>query len=332
MAGAPLIGVILAAGEGVRLLPLTSNRPKPMLPIAGKPLLQYNLDQLATAGVRRASVLISPRGDAIQRHFGHSHRGMRLDYLVQDEPRGTGHALRILRDAVGNEPFFCIFGDNITTWPVGRLEGSHLAMHAAATLALFHAKDPRRHGVVELDERVIRRIVERPEHPPSDLASAGMFIFEPVIFEALDHIEPTARGELELPDAVQHLISRGLTVTYEVLDEWRLNVNAPADLLEANHYMLDHLGSAEPVPGILPPVVVGDRPALWSGARLGPYVSCGDGCVIEPEAAVSESILLDHVTVGARAVVERSVLGDSVHVMPDARVIGQVVGDKAVCR
>jgi len=332
VAGVPLKGVILAAGEGVRLLPLTATRPKPMVPIAGKPLLEYNLDQLVAAGVRHISILISPRGDAIERHFGHSYHGVQVNYFVQDEPRGTGHALRVLRDAVGDEPFLCIFGDNITMWPVSRLVPTHLDTGAAATLALFHAKDPRRHGVVELEGRLIRRIIERPEHPPSDLASAGMFVFEPVIFEVLCEIEPTARGELELPDAIQRLISRGLSVTYEVLDEWRLNVNAPADLLEANHYMLDHLGGTDGPTGILPPVMAGERPAIWSGAHLGPHVSCGDGCVIEPGATVSESILLDHVTVGARAVVERSILGDSVHVMPDARVVDQVVGDKAVCR
>jgi glucose-1-phosphate thymidylyltransferase long form len=330
--GVPLKGVILAAGEGVRLLPLTANRPKPMVPIAGKPLLEYNLDQLAAAGVRHVLVLISPQGDAIRRHFGHSHRGVDLEYAVQDEPLGTGHALRILAKGVGGEAFFCIFGDNITTWPVSRLAPVHREMGAAATLALFHAKDPRRHGVVEMDGRRIRSIVERPEHPPSDLASAGMFIFEPVIFQVLSEIQPTLRGELELPDAIQRLIVRDLTVAYKVLDEWRLNVNTPADVLEANHHMLDHLGETDRAPGIEPPVIAAGRPTIWPGAHLGPHVSCGEGCVMEPDATVSESILLDNVTVGARAVVQRSILGESVHVMPDARVVDQVVADRAVCR
>ena len=327
----PSKGAVLAAGGGVRLAPLTATRPKPMLPIAGKPLLEYNLAQLADAGVSEIVVLISPQGQAIKEHFGDRFRGLDLRYVVQPDARGTGEAVRLLRDCLGGEWFFCIFGDNITAWPVARLLPAHRAMKACATLAVFHAPDPRRHGVVELDGRRVRRIVERPEHPRSDLASAGMFLFEPEIFEALDAVEPAVSGELQLPDAVQHLISQGRTVAHEILDQWRLNVNTPADLLEANHHMLDRDGQRLWSAGIAPPVAAADRPVIEAGARLGPYVSCGSGCVIGSGARVSESILLDSVTVESGAEVYRSILGDRARVAPAVRVHHQVVADGAVC-
>jgi glucose-1-phosphate thymidylyltransferase len=328
---APSKGVVLAAGVGQRLMPLTATRPKPMLPIAGKPLVEYNLDQLACAGVREIAVVVPPRGEAIERHFGDRWRDIGMRYVVQAKPQGTGHALNLVRDFVGDAPFFCIFGDNLTMWSLARVAPVHRDMKAAATLALFHAPDPRRHGVVELDGRRIRRIVEKPESPRSDLASAGMFAFEPEIFDALDAIEPTSRGELELPDAVQQLIARGRTVAYEVLDEWRININTPGQLLEANHHMLDRAGASMSGAGIAPPVVAAGEPTIASGAKLGPHVSCGVGCVIGSGARITESILLDDVTVEPGAEVRSSIIGEGARIAAGARVCDQVVADNTVC-
>ena len=327
----PSKGVVLAAGIGKRLMPLTATRPKPMLPIAGKPLLEYNLEQLASAGVREIAVVVPPHGEAIERCFGDPWRGIGMRYVVQAEARGTGHALNLVRDIVGDASFYCIFGDNLTTWAVTRLLPAHRDMKAAATLALFHARDPRRHGVAEVEARRIRRIIEKPEHPRSDLASAGMFVFEPEIFDALDAIELTSRGELELPDAVQHLISRGRTVTYEVLDEWRININTPAELLEANHHMLDHGGRSISGAGIAPPVVALGDPAVAPNAELGPYVSCGAGCVLGRGARVTESILLDGVVVEEDAGVRGSIVGECARLAAGAQVCEQVVADNAIC-
>jgi len=327
----PSKGVVLAAGSGVRLMPLTATRPKPMLPIAGKPLLEYNLDQLAAAGVREIIVLVPPNSEQVRQYFGPQFRGCDLIYAVQHEARGTGHALNAVRNAIGDEAFFCIFGDNLTTWPVAHLLRPHREVRAVATLALFHALDPRRHGVVELQGPTIRRIVEKPDHPPSDLASAGMFIFEPQIFEALSVIEPTSRGELELPNAIQHLITHHRTVAYEVLDEWRLNVNTPADMLEANHYLLCRNRPALSSPNVAPSVIAAGDLRIEPGGVVGPCVSCGRGCVIGAGARVTESILLDSVIIEADAEVWRSILGGSVRVKAGASVRDQVVADNGVC-
>lgn len=322
---------MLAAGSGVRLMPLTATRPKPMLPIAGKPLLEYNLDQLAAAGVREIIVLVPPKSEHVRQYFGTQFGGCDLIYVVQNEARGTGHALNAVRNVLGDEAFFCIFGDNLTTWLVARLLHPHRELRAAATLALFHAPDPRRHGVVELQGRTIRRIVEKPDDPPSDLASAGMFLFEPQIFEALDLIEPTSRGELELPDAIQYLISHQRTVSYEVLDQWRLNVNRPDDMLEASHHLLHRNHRALSSPNVEPPVVAADDLRIEPGGVVGPCVSCGRGCVIGAGARVAESILLDNVIIEMGAEVCRSILGESVRVSARASVRGQVVADNTVC-
>jgi glucose-1-phosphate thymidylyltransferase len=347
MPPSPSTGVVLAAGSGVRLMPLTATRPKPMLPIAGKPLLQYNLEQLAAAGVREIIIIISPNGKPIERHFGDRFGDASLRYIVQAEARGTGHAVRLAREATGREAFLCIFGDNLTAWPVTRLLPAHRSSlgprpgdltkgQPVATMALFHARDPRRHGVVELSGRAICRIVEKPEHPPSDLASAGMFIFEPEIFDALAATAPAASGEVQLPDALELLIAGGRAVAYAVLDEWRLNINTPQDLLEANRHLLQRCaGTACRTvgrEGVAPPVVAADEPRIARGACLGPYVSCGKRCIIEAGARVCDSILLDDVTVSAHAQVEGCVIGEGARVAPGVAACNRVVADGEICR
>jgi glucose-1-phosphate thymidylyltransferase len=326
----PLRGVVLAAGDGVRMMPLTAQRPKPMLPVACKPLLAYNLEQLADAGAEEAVVVIRPRDEAIRRHFGDRWRELRLHYVEQHETRGTGHALYLARDFIAGEPFLCIYGDNLTTWPAAHLLPVHRDTGATATLALFRAADPRRHGVVELQGGQVRRIVEKPANPASNLACAGMFVFEPELLDALDCTEPARSGELQLTDAIQLLVARGRPVAGVEVDRWRINVNTPQELLEANRHMLMVNGRREPAWGMVEPAAALGRPDIAPGATVGPYVSCGEGCVIEGGAQVAESILLDRVTVGAGARVSRAIIGNSAHIAPAAVVRDQVVADSAV--
>jgi len=329
MTAAPA-GLILAAGRGVRLKPLTDTRPKPMLPVAGKPILQYNIERLVAAGVREIAIVVPPDSDEIARAFGTGKQlGACLAYIIQSEPLGTGHAVALGRAAIGERRFYLTFGDNLTPWDIGRLAEPHERSGAAATLAVFRAADPRKHGVAELDGDRIARIVEKPEQPRSPWASAGMYLLEPVIFDAVARLRMSPSGEFHLPEAVENLIEQGETVAAARLDTWRSNVNTREEYLEANRLLLADQAQAVHAVActITAPVGLGAEAHVHESAHLGPAVFCGSGSRIGEGARVENSVLLDSVTVQAGAAVRDCLIGEGALVQSGAVLERRVVGD-----
>jgi len=323
MAESGLTGVVLAAGVGTRLRPLTLTRPKPLLPVAGQTLLDHNLAKLAHAGAKEAIVVAAAGDRAIPRALGRERFGMPVHCVVQPEPKGTGHALSLVARFVRGT-FLLNFSDNVTAWDMSKLLARHRRTGACATLALFHAADPRRHGVAEIRGDRIVRLVEKPEHPATDLASAGMFVLEPIIFEALGHLVDTG-GEMHIVDAVQHLIDQGQRVSYSVLNAWRRNVNTPSDLLEANRKLLASMPAAARRKAAKGP---GCR--IERGAVVGAEVSMGPLCHIRRGAVVRDSILLAGVVLGEGSDVRGCILGERSRVADGVVLRGAVLGDREV--
>jgi glucose-1-phosphate thymidylyltransferase len=325
-------GLILAGGQGLRLKPLTDTRLKPMLPVAGKPILEYNIERLAAAGVREIAIVVPPDSDEIVRAFGSGRRfGVTLAYIIQEQPLGTAHAVAVAHSALGDRPFYMTFGDNLTPWDISRLAPVHERHRAATTVALFRAADPRKHGVAELDGERVLHLIERPEHPPSEWAVAGMYLLEAIIFEAITHLRARDKGEYWLPDAVEWLIQQGRPVAAAKVDPWRTNVNPPEEYLEANRLLLSDGTAAPPalVCSVCEPVCVGAGSQADETARLGPAASCGAGCRIGAGAVVENSVLLDRVIVEPQAVVRDSLIGEGAVIPRGAVVVGRVIGDRA---
>jgi glucose-1-phosphate thymidylyltransferase len=225
-------GVVLAAGEGTRMGSLTEDRPKPLVAVAGKPLLEHAFESLLAVGADHLVVVVGYRGDAIRERYGERYRETPVEYVKQHERLGTAHALAQAMPVV-DAPVVVMNGDNVCRANLDAVVERHRETDAAATLLVESVtrEQARTTGVVETDESGRpTAFVEKPDDPPSTLVTRGFYAFGPEIGPALDRIEPSDRGEYELADAVNWLLTDGYRVEMVELVGWCHNVNTPADI------------------------------------------------------------------------------------------------------
>ncbi|EMA52956.1 sugar phosphate nucleotidyltransferase [Halococcus thailandensis] len=317
--------VVLAAGEGNRLRPLTYNRPKPMLPAANRPILGYVFDALIDAGIERITVVIGYKRDRVQEHFGPTYRDTPLDYVVQDKQLGSGHALLAARSSV-DEPFLLVNGDRVfDSGLVADVVAEFDAYpDAPAALGVLEHRDVRRYGAVALHEGRIDEIVEKPESDDFRLINAGVYAFRTGIFDA---IEATERrdGELQLPDTLARLIDEGEDVRGVRVDGLSPHATYPWDLLTVTQEILARGRVDEPARE--QGVWVDDTSLVHESATLQAPVVVGPDCEVGPGAVVGPDVALGrNVTVEANATVTRSVLDGDTRVGPGSTVLDCVAG------
>ena len=321
--------VVLAAGEGTRMRPLTARRPKPMLPVAGRPMLEHVLDAAVDAGADGLVLVVGYHDDAVREHFGETYRDTPVDYAVQESQEGTAHAVQAARPHLEDAPFAVIAGDNL----YDRETMAELYASAPA-IGTFEVADPRPYGVLDLDGDRVTGVIEKPSDPPSNRVNVSAYAFEARALSWFDDVEKSERGEYELTDVLARQIEAG-EVRAVTVDRW-LDVGRPWELLAASEWKLGDLtrslegevhGDAE----ILGDVVVEDGatvrrgvtiegPALvQSGAEIGPnaYVrgatAVGEGAKVGHAVEVKNSVLMAGATVGHLSYVGDSVLGRDVN-------------------
>jgi glucose-1-phosphate thymidylyltransferase len=336
-----LKGLILSGGKGTRLRPITHTSAKQLVPVANKPVLFYGLEAMAEAGIHQVGIIIAPEtGDEIRLAVGDGTRfGLEVEFIVQDEPLGLAHAVLTARSFLGTSPFVMYLGDNLLQGGIVELVDAFRANAPDALILLTPVPDPQNYGVAELDGERVVRLVEKPPQPATDLALVGVYMFTPAIHEAAEAIEPSGRGELEITDAIQHLVDRGLRVEPHVVRGWWKDTGRLDDMLEANRLILDNLetrvegdlvesqadGRVVIEPGArLERSTVRGPAVIGAGARLvdayvGPYTAVGEACVIR-NAEVEHSILLAGSSVeDLNGRMESSLLGRNVAVRRDGR-------------
>jgi glucose-1-phosphate thymidylyltransferase len=314
-----LKGLILSGGKGTRLRPITHTSAKQLVPVANKPVLFYGIEAFAEAGIEEVGIIIAPEtGPEIEAAAGDGSRfGVRIEYIVQDEPLGLAHAVLTAEPFLGEDPFVMYLGDNLLQGGIADLVAAFREHEPEALILLTPVPDPQNYGVAELAPaapgqvgRVVK-LVEKPSQPTSDLALVGVYMFTARVHEAARAIEPSARGELEITDAIQHLVDGGLRVEPHIVRGWWKDTGRLEDMLEANRLILDNLVGR--VEGELVDSQVDGRVVVEPGARLerstvrgpaivgadarlrdcyvGPYTAIGEGCTIAG-AEVEHSILL----------------------------------------
>jgi glucose-1-phosphate thymidylyltransferase len=294
-------GLILSGGRGTRLRPLTYTSAKQLVPVANKPVLFYAVESVVAAGIEEIGIVVGDTGDEIRAAVGDGSRfGARVSYLQQEAPLGLAHAVLIAEEFIAGEPFVMYLGDNLIAGGITSLVDEFRELGCNAEILLAEVPNPRQFGVAELGEggKVVR-LVEKPAEPRSNLALVGVYMFDPTIFESVKRIRPSARGELEITDAIQDLIDRGLDVHPHTVRGWWKDTGKLEDMLEANRIVLETLderrGSTLGKGGVIEgrvalgegveivdslvrgPVVIGDGARL-ERAFVGPYTSIGDGC------------------------------------------------------
>jgi len=310
-------GLILAGGTGSRLRPITHTGPKQLVPVANKPVIQYGIEDLRDAGIEDIGVVLGEKGRKdIQAFLGDgSDFGVNITYIVQGEPLGLAHAAGCARDFVGNDDFVMYLGDNILKQGIEQFVKSFRDGDYAAGIALQHVDNPEQFGIATLDDDgTVTNLVEKPNEPDSNLALIGIYVFSPAIFDAIEELEPSWRGELEITDAIQRLLDADEPIDSHVVDGWWKDTGKPEDILDANRLALEEHpekreGTIEPgadVQGridlragariedgavVRGPVSIGHETTIEAGTYIGPYTSIGPNCVVRG-AHVESSVLI----------------------------------------
>jgi bifunctional UDP-N-acetylglucosamine pyrophosphorylase/glucosamine-1-phosphate N-acetyltransferase len=358
--------VVLAAGEGVRLQPLTSTRPKHMIKVGGKPILEHCLNALKASEISEVMIVVYYRGDMIRQYFGDGKKlGLKIDYVEQKAVLGTGNAVS-LAEAFVNKEFLVVYGDLLfSADAVKSVVSSHMEEKPAVTMAVVPVERPEEYGIVELEgEKHIVRIVEKPrrEDAPSNLANAGIFVFGTDIFAKLKETVASERGEWELTDAISESAKDAKVSAVKVSNNDWMDIGRPWDLFEANRWALMRMehkisGVVEDGAHLIGPVTVAETARVRSGAYVeGPAFideesDIGPNCYIRPCTSIGKkvrignaceiknSVIMDMAHIGHLSYVGDSVLGENCNLGAgtitanyrlDAGTVKMVVKDKVV--
>ncbi|MBV9944375.1 MAG: glucose-1-phosphate thymidylyltransferase [Solirubrobacterales bacterium] len=336
----PLKGLILSGGKGTRLRPITHTSAKQLVPVANKPVLFYAIEAMAQAGIDQVGIIIAPEtGDEVRYAAGDGSRfGVRLTYILQEQPAGLAHAALTAEPFLGDSPFVMYLGDNLLQGGIEDLVVAFTEHEPDALILLTPVPDPENYGVAELSDGAVVHLVEKPSAPRTDLALVGVYMFTSCVHDAARAIEPSARGELEITDAIQRLVDDGRRVEPHIVKGWWKDTGRLDDMLAANRLVLDTIQTrleGELIDTQLDGRVVIERGArlersavrgpaiIGAGARLtdcyvGPYTAVGEGCEISG-AEVEHSILLAGSAVRDLGRMESSLLGRNVKVGRDRR-------------
>ncbi|MFQ5611605.1 MAG: glucose-1-phosphate thymidylyltransferase [Anaerolineae bacterium] len=309
-------GLILSGGKGTRLYPLTYTSAKQLIPVANKPVLFRVIEAIRDAGITEIGIVVGDTADEIKRSVGQGKRWeVNITYIPQDVPLGLAHAVKISRDFLGDSRFVMFLGDNVLQGGISPLIAQFAESDYNCQVVLTRVDQPQQYGVAELGEdgRLLR-LVEKPKEPPSDLALVGIYMFDPHVFDAVQAITPSWRGELEITDAIQWLLDHDYRVHPYIHRGWWIDTGKPRDMLEANSLVLEELtpriegyvdrGSevdsrvtvekgAEIINSVVRgPAIIGEQTRVVN-AYVGPFTSIYHHCLIE-NAEISRSIVLEH--------------------------------------
>lgn len=353
-------GLLLAGGHGTRLRPLTFTGNKHMIPIANKPMLFHGLDHMIEAGIKEVGVILGPINEGVREALADAQNfNVNITYIGQPEPKGLAHAVLVAEDFIGEEPFVMYLGDNLIKQGVKPLIYAYVNEGSDCVVCVSPVKNPQQFGIVELDDKgKVIKLVEKPKEPKSNLALAGVYIFNNSIFHAAKQIKPSWRNELEITDAIQYLLEQGKKVSIQTIDGWWKDTGKPEDLLEANQLVLDDLvptsfGSVEPTAQITGRVQTGHNTIIRAGTKIkgpsiignncdigpnvyiGPYTSIGDNARILT-GEIEGSILMNNVTITCNRRIIDSIIGKGTTLESGEAIhpsgIRLILGESTLCR
>lgn len=308
-------GLVLSGGKGTRLRPITYTSAKQLVPVANKPVLFRVIESIRDVGIDEIGIVIGDTGNEIRQAVGNGRRwGVRITYIEQEAPLGLAHAVKISGDFLGDARFVMFLGDNCIQGGIEPLVQQFGQSDYHAQIVLKPVNDPRQFGVAELDDdgRIIH-LVEKPQYPQSDLALVGIYLFDHHVHEAVAAIQPSARGELEITDAIQWLITHHYQVYPYIHQGWWIDTGKKDDLLEANRLILEEMqpnirgyvdrdshvigkvvveSGAEIINStVRGPAIIGEHTRILN-SYIGPFTSIYHHCLIE-SSEIEHSIILE---------------------------------------
>ena len=329
-------GLILSGVKGTRLRPITYTSAKQLVPVANKPVLFRVIEAIKEAGITDIGIVVGDTASDIKSAVGDGSRwDVQITYILQDVPLGLAHAVKVSQDFLTNDRFVMFLGDNVIEGGISSLIQQFGESDWNAQIVLTRVPNPQQFGVAELQDGRIIRLVEKPRTPPSDLALVGIYMFDQTIFEAVDAIAPSWRGELEITDAIQWLVEQGYTVYPYVHKGWWIDTGKMEDLLDANRLVLEELEpyvagyvdrdsklvgkvtiekGAEIINSVIRgPVIIGEEARIVN-SYIGPFTSIYHHCQIR-DSEVEHSIVLEHSTIlDIPQRIENSLIGRNVEI------------------
>jgi len=324
--------VILAAGEGTRMRPLTYTRPKVMLPIANKPILEFLVLELKKIGISEFVFVVNYKKELIKNYFENGKKwNVDIDYIVQKEQLGTANAIFECSDII-TDRFMVLNGDLLIS-ARDLKELKEKKRKEEVVLAVKEVENPKNFGVIEVDGNKVTRIIEKPENPKTSLANSGIYIFSQIIFDYIQKTPISPRGEYEITDSIQLLIDSGFNVRYQVIKEW-MDIGYPWDLLNANEYLLKNIkteinGEVESYATLKNKVIIGKGTIIRNGSYIiGPAI-IGKNCDIGPNCFIRPSTCIgDNVRIGNAVEVKNSIIMNNTNIGHLSYVGDSIIGSK----
>jgi len=332
-----LKAVVLAAGKGTRLKPLTNTKPKHLIPVAGKPILEHVLLTLKKAGIHEIYIIVGYKAEMIKDKFSDGlNLGLKIEYIVQPKLLGTADAIRTAQPYV-DENFLVVYGDLLfTPKAIVNILRAHKQSKPSVTMAVTPVANPERYGVVKLEEGWVIDLVEKPPRgrAPSNFVNAGIYVFSEEIFEKIAKTKPSPRGELEVTDSLKLLMSEGRKVLAEEIprNEW-IDTGYPWNLLEANEWILKHMessvkGNIEDGAVLTGRIIIEEGAHIRSGAYIegpvyiGRNADVGPNCYVRPYTSIG-----NEVRIGNACEIKNSIIMDETHIGHLSYVGDSIIGE-----
>ena len=328
-------GILLHGGHGTRLRPLTHTGPKQLLPIANKPMSEYCIESMKGAGVTEIAIIIGGIGsEKVKEYYGNGDQfGVKINYILQDFPRGISHAISLCENFIGNEKFLVFLGDNIIQKSIKEFSIEFEKSDNAATILLCEVDNPSRFGIADIKDGQIKKIIEKPKNPPTNLAVTGIYFLTPIIFDIIKRLKPSWRNELEITDALDMLLNEKHSITYKMITDYWKDTGTPEDIINANKAILENLipefkGKKDRtilIEGnvsvgfetcisnevkINGPVIIGKKCKISGGAVIGPNASIGNECIISG-GIIRDSIIMNNCEIGNNVNLRNSIISSN---------------------
>ena len=330
-----LKGILLHAGHGTRLRPLTHTGPKQLLPIANKPMSQYCIETMKEAGVKEIAIIVGGIGSQkVKDYYGNGEKfGINITYIKQDFPRGISHAISLCEDFINNQKFLVFLGDNIIQKSINQIGKEFEKSNDAATILLCEVENPSRFGIADIENGQIKKIIEKPKNPPTNLAVTGIYFLTPIIFDVIKRLKPSWRNELEITDALDMLLNEKHSITYKMITDYWKDTGTPEDIINANKVILENIipefkgkkdhtvtieGNVsvgdetciEDQVTIKGPVIIGNKCKISGNAIIGPNTSIGNECIISG-GIIRDSIIMNNCEIEKNVNLRNSIISSN---------------------
>jgi glucose-1-phosphate thymidylyltransferase len=326
-------GIILHGGHGTRLRPLTHTGPKQLLPIANKPMSEYCLNTLKDAGVSEIAIIIGGiASNKVKEYYGDGKKfGVNITYVLQDEPRGIAHAVNICKNFINNDKFIVFLGDNIIKKDILDYRKEFENSEFAASILLCEVDNPSQFGIADLNvDGSIKKIMEKPKEPPTNLAVTGIYFLTPKIFDVISRLKPSWRNELEITDALQMLLEEGNKIGYYMITDYWKDTGTPNDIIHANKVILENMepyfkGTKEEYVTIEGNLMVGENTIIKKGCKIIGPVIIGKNCVLGPNTIIGKNTSIGDNSEISKCHIEDSIIMNGCKIKSEIKIKNSII-------